>query len=246
MSPETENVFDDAFWDSLDGVINALDNVNARLYVDSRCVYFQKPLLESGTLGTKCNTQVGKMGWIANRNPTPYPCALIDSRCEASQKVKESLSSPGFQNGRNDSLSWHTPCRFISSSVCDTVVFYTASALAKRDAGRGTVCECMGETWVQMVIPSLTENYGASRDPPEKQAPMCTLHSFPFIIDHCLTWARSEFEGFLDKTPQVRAVCDIGGRERESIRVLSLWQDAWRHPRARLEGSTPHTNNTKP
>jgi hypothetical protein len=30
---------------------------------------------------------------------------------------------------------------------------------------------------------------------------MCTLHSFPFIIDHCLTWARSEFEGLLEKTP---------------------------------------------
>ena len=38
-------------------VVNALDNVNARLYVDSRCVYFNKPLLESGTLGPKCNTQ---------------------------------------------------------------------------------------------------------------------------------------------------------------------------------------------
>jgi len=87
VSPDTENVFDDSFWDNLDVVLNALDNVNARLYVDSRCVYFQKPLLESGTLGTKCNTQ--------------------------------------------------------------------------------------------MVIPHLTENYGASRDPPEKQAPMCTVHSFP-------------------------------------------------------------------
>ena len=32
--------------------------VTARLYVDSRCVYFAKPLLESGTLGPKCNTQV--------------------------------------------------------------------------------------------------------------------------------------------------------------------------------------------
>ena len=42
----------------LDVVVNALDNVNARLYVDGRCVYFQKPLLESGTLGTKCNTQM--------------------------------------------------------------------------------------------------------------------------------------------------------------------------------------------
>lgn len=29
-----------------------------RLYVDSRCVYFCRPLLESGTLGTKCNTQM--------------------------------------------------------------------------------------------------------------------------------------------------------------------------------------------
>ena len=38
--------------------MNALDNVNARLYVDSRCVYFCKPLLESGTLGPKCSTQM--------------------------------------------------------------------------------------------------------------------------------------------------------------------------------------------
>ncbi|XP_074357659.1 ubiquitin-activating enzyme E1 1-like [Apium graveolens] len=109
VGPETENVFDDAYWENLSVVVNALDNVNARLYVDQRCLYFQKPLLESGTLGAKCNTQ--------------------------------------------------------------------------------------------MVIPHLTENYGASRDPPEKQAPMCTVHSFPHNIDHCLTWARSEFEGLLEKTP---------------------------------------------
>ena len=42
---------------------------------------------------------------------------------------------------------------------------------------------------------------GASRDPPEKQAPMCTVHSFPHNIDHCLTFARSEFEGLLEKSP---------------------------------------------
>jgi hypothetical protein len=29
-------VFDDTFWEGLDLVVNALDNVNARLYVDSR------------------------------------------------------------------------------------------------------------------------------------------------------------------------------------------------------------------
>lgn len=58
VGPESEDVFNDAFWDSLSGVCNALDNVQARLYVDQRCVYYKKSLLESGTLGTKGNTQV--------------------------------------------------------------------------------------------------------------------------------------------------------------------------------------------
>ncbi|MCL7050610.1 hypothetical protein MKW94_021392, partial [Papaver nudicaule] len=108
-SPETESVFNDAFWENLNIVVNFLDNLNARIYMDQKWLYFQKPLLESGTLGAKCNTQ--------------------------------------------------------------------------------------------MVIPHLTKNYGASRDPPEKQAPMCTVHSFPHNIDHCLMWACSEFEGLLAKTP---------------------------------------------
>lgn len=30
---------------------------------------------------------------------------------------------------------------------------------------------------------------------------MCTVHSFPHNIDHCLTFARSEFEGHLEKAP---------------------------------------------
>ncbi|KAI1339501.1 hypothetical protein F5Y15DRAFT_382737 [Xylariaceae sp. FL0016] len=58
VSPETEHIFNEDFWNSLDGVTNALDNVEARTYVDRRCVFFHKPLLESGTLGTKGNTQV--------------------------------------------------------------------------------------------------------------------------------------------------------------------------------------------
>ncbi|GBG26662.1 Ubiquitin-activating enzyme, putative [Hondaea fermentalgiana] len=56
VAPDTENLFNDAFWAGMDIVVNALDNVTARLYVDSKCVFHGKPLLESGTLGTKANT----------------------------------------------------------------------------------------------------------------------------------------------------------------------------------------------
>ena len=58
VGEDTEHIFDDAFWQPLDGVTNALDNITARTYVDRRCVFFYKPLIDSGTLGTKGNTQV--------------------------------------------------------------------------------------------------------------------------------------------------------------------------------------------
>ncbi|ODV63952.1 E1 ubiquitin-activating protein UBA1 [Ascoidea rubescens DSM 1968] len=104
VGSETEDFFNDDLWNSFDLVTNALDNVEARTYVDRRCVFFKKPLLESGTLGTKGNTQV--------------------------------------------------------------------------------------------IIPSLTESYSSSQDPPEKSIPLCTLRSFPNKIDHTIAWAKSLFQGY--------------------------------------------------
>lgn len=49
----TEHIFTDQFFEGLDIVANALDNVAARRYVDRRCVDAKIPLLESGTLGPK-------------------------------------------------------------------------------------------------------------------------------------------------------------------------------------------------
>jgi len=57
-SDTTEHMFDDDFYGKLTGVANALDNVDARRYMDRRCVYYQLPLLETGTMGTKGNTQI--------------------------------------------------------------------------------------------------------------------------------------------------------------------------------------------
>lgn len=109
VSRETEDVFHDDFFESLDFVCTALDNVEARLYMDQRCVNYQKPMLESGTLGTKGNTQV--------------------------------------------------------------------------------------------VVPFLTENYGATRDPPEQGIPICTLKFFPNAIAHTLQWAREWFEEQFKQVP---------------------------------------------
>ncbi|KAI9758247.1 MAG: E1 ubiquitin-activating protein [Candelina submexicana] len=110
VGEDTEHIFSENFWEELDGVTNALDNVDARTYVDRRCVFFRKPLLESGTLGTKGNTQV--------------------------------------------------------------------------------------------VLPSLTESYSSTQDPPEQSFPMCTLRSFPNRIEHTIAWARELFQSLFIGPPE--------------------------------------------
>lgn len=59
VCPDNEHIYNEEFYsEHIDLVANALDNMKARLYVDKQCVKWGLPLLESGTMGTKGNTQV--------------------------------------------------------------------------------------------------------------------------------------------------------------------------------------------
>ena len=73
VCPENEEFYNTSFYQNLDGIANALDNVQARLYVDRQCVLHGKPLLESGTLGTKGNTQVVIPGLTESYGSTQDP-----------------------------------------------------------------------------------------------------------------------------------------------------------------------------
>ncbi|KAG7263534.1 hypothetical protein CRUP_013090 [Coryphaenoides rupestris] len=58
VCPATEGTYSDDFYQRLHLVVTALDNVEARRYVDSRSVSNQKALLDSGTMGTKGHTEI--------------------------------------------------------------------------------------------------------------------------------------------------------------------------------------------
>uniref|UniRef100_A0A8C4WFV7 Ubiquitin-like modifier-activating enzyme 7 n=1 Tax=Gopherus evgoodei TaxID=1825980 RepID=A0A8C4WFV7_9SAUR len=58
VGPDTETLYGDDFFMALDGVTNALDSMQSRAYVDSLCIRYLKPLLDSGTEGTKGHVQV--------------------------------------------------------------------------------------------------------------------------------------------------------------------------------------------
>jgi len=103
VGTKTEDHFNDAFWMSMDGVCNALDNMEARFYVDDQCVKYEKSLLESGTMG---------------------PAGNVDP-----------------------------------------------------------------------IVPHKTQTYRDGGQADEGGGiPMCTLRNFPHLPDHCIEWARDQFE----------------------------------------------------
>lgn len=112
MCTETEDVFNDAFWSGLDGVCNALDNIHARLYVDSKCVFFGKSLLESGTLGTKGNTQVmvphvsQTYGETSDPEPKVFICLFVCLvLCKHTQETAKCLLH-SFPSNIEHCLQW--------------------------------------------------------------------------------------------------------------------------------------------
>ena len=55
---ENENIFDEEFWEKQNFIINAVDNLEARLYISDQCILYRRFLIDSGTLGTIANSQV--------------------------------------------------------------------------------------------------------------------------------------------------------------------------------------------
>jgi ubiquitin-activating enzyme E1 len=93
---ETENIFNDEFFTSLNGVANALDNVEARQYMDRRCVYYCLPLLESGTLGAKGNVQV----------VFPHATESYSSSADPPEKSIPICTLKNFPNAIEHTIQW--------------------------------------------------------------------------------------------------------------------------------------------
>ena len=55
---ETEETFNEDFWENQDYIIFAVDSVDARKYIDTKVVFHQKMAVDSGTLGTQAQSQI--------------------------------------------------------------------------------------------------------------------------------------------------------------------------------------------
>ena len=58
VEPKNEYIFNEKFWNEQTYIINAVDNIQARKYIDNQCTKYNKCLIDSGTSGTKAHSQM--------------------------------------------------------------------------------------------------------------------------------------------------------------------------------------------
>jgi ubiquitin-activating enzyme E1 len=174
VGTDTEHVFNEDFWNKLDGVTNALDNVAARQYVDSQCVVYRKPLLESGTLGTKGNTQV----------VIPALTETYSSTHDPPEKDFPMCTIRSFPNSIEHTIAWAKEHMFerVFVKAPQTVNMY----LTQRDFVKATLKQGANQK----------ETFETIRDYLTTERPR--------TFEDCVAWARLQFESeFTNKIQQL-------------------------------------------
>lgn len=119
VGAETEKVFSEDFFGKLDGVTNALDNVEARIYMDRKCVFNRIPLVESGTLGTMGNVQV----------IVPFLTESYSSSQDPPEKSIPICTLKNFPNAIEHTLQWARDCfEGIFTQTAENAALYVSDA----------------------------------------------------------------------------------------------------------------------
>jgi len=214
VSPNTEAVYNDAFWEGIDGVVNALDNVKARQYVDSRCVFFGKPLLESGTMGTKCNVQC----------VIPHATINYDGRKDPDTKEAPECALHNFPHNINHCLSLGRS-EFIGTF--ETQVSHAANYLGK---GEAFVGEVKGKVWAADGSET-PEARSAAKEAVEVLNGISDSFSSQGMVrsfEDCVAWARLRFEDYF--VNRIKQLVFMFPKDRLNQSGAPFWSPPKRFP----------------
>ena len=209
MGPETEHIFGDSFFSDVDFVANALDNVEARRYVDGRCVAYGIPLLESGTLGTKGNTQVC----------LPHLTESYSSSSDPPERSIPMCTLHNFPSSPEHCIEWARDL-FAGCFVADPETI--ASILSSQPSPNGN----KGQS-VQTVDES---KVATSLSPDQLKTAIKFLKDIPRGWEDCVKWARRKFEVLFVHGPL--ALLHAFPRDARQPDGTLFWSGAKRAPQA--------------
>ncbi|CEQ38596.1 SPOSA6832_00043, partial [Sporobolomyces salmonicolor] len=153
-------------------------------YMDQRCVYYEKPLLESGTLGTKANVQV----------VLPHITESYSSSQDPPEKSHPSCTIKNFPNQIEHTIAVRLPSlSFLSFSTAETDISSRLKWAKER-------FEEYFEKPAEVVNSYLSQpNFMEQAKQSGETAQLLKIKSYlvdhkPLGFDECIVWARQQFE----------------------------------------------------
>uniref|UniRef100_A0A8D3DPY7 E1 ubiquitin-activating enzyme n=1 Tax=Scophthalmus maximus TaxID=52904 RepID=A0A8D3DPY7_SCOMX len=167
LDPDSEEVYGYDFFMGLNGVAAALDNVEARVYLDGRCVQHKRPLLEGGTLGSRGHTQV-----VVPHLTTSYGPA--DTNADDDIPL---CTLKNFPHSIQHTLQWaRDQFEGLFKQTPENVnLFLSDSGFVERTLGHREALEILGGVWSSLE----DMNSGGQR---------------PTTWEDCVSWARCQWE----------------------------------------------------
>ncbi|XP_069000953.1 ubiquitin-like modifier-activating enzyme 1 [Embiotoca jacksoni] len=203
LDADSEGVYDYNFFKDLDGVAAALDNVEARVYLDGRCVQYQKALLEAGTLGSKGHTLVvvphltESYGPVTPSSSNTFPLCTLKN---FPHRIEHTLQ---WARDQFEGLFKQTPE--------NVNLFFRDSGFVERTLGLGDAeaLEILGGVW------SSLEDMGAGGQRPKSW-------------EDCVSWARCKWETLYNN--DIRQLLHCFPPEEVTTTGLPFWSGSKRCP----------------
>ncbi|XP_041639928.1 ubiquitin-like modifier-activating enzyme 1 [Cheilinus undulatus] len=167
LDADSEEVYDYNFFMGLDGVAAALDNVEARVYLDGRCVQHHKPLLEGGTQGSQGHTLVVVPGLTESYGPAKSSSGSTIPLCTLKNFPHHIEHTLQWARDQFEGLFKQTPE--------NVNLFLRDSGFVERTLGHAEALEVLGA-----VCNSLEDNAAGGLRPKS--------------WEDCVSWARCKWE----------------------------------------------------
>lgn len=156
--------------------------------MDQRCVFYEKPLLESGTLGTKGNTQV----------IVPHLTESYASSQDPPEKETPSCTVKNFPNVIQHTIEVSHLCHVessLSSSYCLLLPFSRDQWSRKRfDQLFVLPAQDVNSYLSEPGFVEQTIKYGGSHTEKFAEIREYLVRKKPLTFDECIVWARMQFE----------------------------------------------------
>lgn len=203
LDADSEAVYNYDFYMGLDGVAAALDNVEARVYLDGRCVEHQRPMLEGGTQGSRGHTLV----------VVPHLTESYEKGTPSSDGAIPLCTLKNFPHRIEHTLQWaRDQFEGLFKQTPENVnLFLRDLEFVERTLGHGDVeaLEVLEEVWSSLE----DKNAGGQR---------------PVSWEDCVAWARCRWETLYNN--DIRQLLHCLPADKVNDNGLPFWSGSKRCP----------------